>query len=74
MARVPLGRRRYGAGGLAGATAVDGDMTFCLASGQRPADPMVVAAVAAELVSEAIRDAVRSATALPGCPAPAAGI
>ena len=56
------------------ATAVDGDMTFCLASGQRPADPMVVAAVAAELVSEAIRDAVRSATALPGCPAPAAGI
>ena len=53
------------------ATAVDGDMTFCLASGQSAADPVAVAAVAAEVVADAIRDGVRSATALPGCPTPA---
>ena len=55
------------------ATALDGDMTFCLASGERVADTLAVAAVAAETVAEAVRDGVRTATALPGCPAPAAG-
>jgi L-aminopeptidase/D-esterase-like protein len=54
------------------ATAVDGDMTFCLASGARSADPFAVAAVSAEVVAAAVRDGVRSATPLPGCPAPAA--
>lgn len=53
------------------ATAVDGDMTFCLASGTRTADPFAVAAVAADVVGAAVRDGVRSASALPGCPAPA---
>lgn len=55
------------------ATSVDGDMTFCLASGARDADAFAVAAVAADVVATAIRDGVRSATGVPGCPALAAG-
>ena len=51
------------------ATAVDGDMTFCLSSGKRPADPFTVAAIAAEVVAAAIRDGVRKATATESCPA-----
>lgn len=54
------------------ATAVDGDMTFCLTSAQREADPFVLAALAAATVSEAIRDGVRCATSAPGCPAASA--
>ena len=53
------------------ATAIDGDMTFCMASGQRDSDSLALAAIAADAVAEAIRDGVRSATPLPGCPAPA---
>ncbi len=49
------------------ATPFDGDMTFCLASGQVEVDPMVVSALAAEVSSAAIRDAVMRATAAPGC-------
>ena len=51
------------------ATAVDGDMTFCIASGAYAADPVAVAAVAADVVAAAIRDGVRRATSLLGCPA-----
>jgi L-aminopeptidase/D-esterase-like protein len=50
------------------ATAVDGDMAFCLASGRQEAEPFVVEAVAADMVSQAIRDGVRQASSLPGCP------
>ena len=53
------------------ATAWDGDMTFCLASGQVEVDATVLSAFAAEVTSAAIRDAVRSADAAPGCPAAA---
>jgi L-aminopeptidase/D-esterase-like protein len=51
------------------ATPVDGDVAYCLASGAVEADPLTVAAVAAEVTAGAIRDAVRSATGAPGCPA-----
>ena len=49
-------------------TAVDGDLSICMASGSVEADPLVVSALAAEAVAEAIRDAARSATGAPGCP------
>jgi L-aminopeptidase/D-esterase-like protein len=51
------------------ATAVDGDVAYCLASGAVEADPLTVSAVAAEVTAAAIRDAVRAATGAPGCPA-----
>ena len=51
------------------ATAVDGDMAFCLASGRCEVEPFVVAAVAADTVSRAIRDGIRQASSLAGCPA-----
>jgi L-aminopeptidase/D-esterase-like protein len=51
------------------ATAVDGDVAFCVASGRVAADPLVLSALAAEVTAEAIRDAVRQATGAPGCPA-----
>jgi L-aminopeptidase/D-esterase-like protein len=50
------------------ATAFDGDMVFCLASGQVEIDSFVLAAIAAEVTTAAIRDAVATATAAPGCP------
>jgi L-aminopeptidase/D-esterase-like protein len=50
------------------ATAWDGDLTACLASGAVEADPDAVAVIAAEATSMAIRDAVLSATGAPGCP------
>jgi L-aminopeptidase/D-esterase-like protein len=50
------------------ATAFDGDMTFCMASGRVDADADVLAALAAEVTSAAIRDAVLSADGAPGCP------
>jgi L-aminopeptidase/D-esterase-like protein len=53
------------------ATAVDGDVAFCVASGRVEADPLAVAVLAADVTAEAIRDAVRSATGAPGCPAAA---
>jgi L-aminopeptidase/D-esterase-like protein len=51
------------------ATSVDGDATFCLAAGTAAADPLALAAVTARVVAAAIRDGVRSATGVPGCPA-----
>jgi L-aminopeptidase/D-esterase-like protein len=51
------------------ATAVDGDIAVCLASGRRgPGDSFALAALGAHLVAAAIRDAVRQATPAPGCP------
>jgi hypothetical protein len=41
----------------------------CVATGERPADELALAALAADVVAEAIRDAARAATGLPGCPA-----
>src|SRR5262249_7739290 len=51
------------------ATSFDGDVAYCLAACSVDADPFVVATLAADVVSAAIRDAVRSATGAPGCPA-----
>jgi L-aminopeptidase/D-esterase-like protein len=51
------------------ATAVDGDVAYCLAAGPVECDPLAVEAVAADVVAAAIRDAVRSAAGAPGCPA-----
>ncbi|HLM50860.1 MAG TPA: P1 family peptidase [Solirubrobacteraceae bacterium] len=51
------------------ATPADGDMVFCLATGERPVERFPVMAVAAEVAARAVRDAVRSATGLHGCPA-----
>jgi L-aminopeptidase/D-esterase-like protein len=51
------------------ATAFDGDMTFCLASGAVEADPLVVSVMAAEAATLAIRDGVLQAAGAPGCPA-----
>ncbi len=51
------------------ATAVDGDCAYCVACGEVEEDPLVVTAVASEVTAVAIRDAVRSATGAPGCPA-----
>jgi L-aminopeptidase/D-esterase-like protein len=50
-------------------TPFDGDTLFCAATNEREADPVVVAAIAAEVTAEAIRDAVDQATGAPGCPA-----
>jgi L-aminopeptidase/D-esterase-like protein len=65
---------RAGNAGLAravdpSATAVDGDFVCCLASGRMSVEPLALSIVAAEVTAEAIRDAVRHATAAPGCPA-----
>jgi L-aminopeptidase/D-esterase-like protein len=43
-------------------TILDGDVTFCLATGARPASAFAVAVAGADAVAAAIRDAVRSAT------------
>lgn len=50
------------------ATAVDGDLAICLATGKVEADPFLLSIFAAEVVSEAIRDAARRATDGPGVP------
>jgi L-aminopeptidase/D-esterase-like protein len=50
------------------ATAFDGDMVFCLTSGRVAVDQFVLAALAADVTTAAIRDAVATATAAPGCP------
>ena len=50
-------------------TPFDGDTVFCAATNATDADPAVVAALAADVAAEAIRDAVREATGAPGCPA-----
>jgi L-aminopeptidase/D-esterase-like protein len=53
------------------ATAVDGDVVYCVASGQMEADPVALSALAARAVAASVRDAVREATSAPGCPAAA---
>jgi L-aminopeptidase/D-esterase-like protein len=50
-------------------TPYDGDTVFCAAANEWDADPAVVAAIAAEVTAEAIRDGVLQATGAPGCPA-----
>ena len=50
-------------------TAVDGDAAYVLAAGDAEADPLLLAAVVPHVVGAAIRDGVRAATALHGCPA-----
>jgi L-aminopeptidase/D-esterase-like protein len=47
-------------------TMFDGDTIFALATGEIPANPSVIGAYAAEVVAQAIRNAVRSATSLHG--------
>jgi L-aminopeptidase/D-esterase-like protein len=51
------------------ATAVDGDVVYCLATGGKRLDGLTIAALAADVSAAAIRDAVRSAASAPGCPA-----
>jgi L-aminopeptidase/D-esterase-like protein len=50
-------------------TPFDGDTVFCAATNTRDVDPVTVAALAAEVTAEAIRDGVMEATGAPGCPA-----
>lgn len=68
------GVARAASGGVARAvdpvaTAVDGDVAYCIATGRMPSDPLAVSVLAAEVTAAAIRDAVRAATSAPGCPA-----
>jgi L-aminopeptidase/D-esterase-like protein len=51
------------------ATAVDGDVVYCLAAPTVEVDTLALSALAAEVTAAAIRDAVRSAAGAPGCPA-----
>lgn len=53
------------------ATAWDGDLVYCLATGEVEAEPFAISMLAADMTAAAIRDAVRSATGVPGCPAAA---
>ena len=50
-------------------TGFDGDTAFALSTGDDEVDPNVVAAIAVDLVAEAIRNAVRAATGVGGIPA-----
>jgi L-aminopeptidase/D-esterase-like protein len=50
-------------------TAVDGDASFVIAAGDAGADHFALAATVPHVVAAAIRDGVRSATTLHGCPA-----
>ena len=50
-------------------TAVDGDAAFVLAAGDAQAHPLALAAIVPHVVAAAIRDGVRRATPLHGCPA-----
>jgi L-aminopeptidase/D-esterase-like protein len=64
---------RAGSAGVAravapSATAADGDLVVCAASGDVLGDPFVLSAIAPEVIADAIRDAVASATDAPGCP------
>jgi L-aminopeptidase/D-esterase-like protein len=53
------------------ATAWDGDLVYCLASGRTEADPFAISALAADVTAAAIRDAVRQARGTPDCPSAA---
>ena len=50
-------------------TAVDGDAAFVLAAGAAEAHPLALAAIVPHVVAAAVRDGVRSASSLHGCPA-----
>jgi L-aminopeptidase/D-esterase-like protein len=50
------------------ATSVDGDLVFCLATGRKDAELMPLSALAAHATAAAVRDAVRQARGVPGCP------
>ena len=50
-------------------TAVDGDASFVLAAGETEIEPIVLAAVVPHVVAAAVRDGVRQAASLAGCPA-----
>jgi L-aminopeptidase/D-esterase-like protein len=50
------------------ATAVDGDLVACVAGGRIRVDPLLLTALAPEVVAGAVRDAVLQATPAPGCP------
>jgi L-aminopeptidase/D-esterase-like protein len=51
------------------ATAWDGDLVYALATGAVEAHPFAISTLAADVTAAAIRDAVRSATSVPSCPA-----
>ncbi|HKP89735.1 MAG TPA: P1 family peptidase, partial [Thermoleophilaceae bacterium] len=53
------------------ATAWDGDLVYCLATGEVEAEPFAISTLAADATAAAVRDGVRSATGVPGCPAAA---
>jgi L-aminopeptidase/D-esterase-like protein len=53
------------------ATAWDGDLVHCLASGSAEADPFAVSVLAADVAARAIRDGVRQARGTPDCPSAA---
>ena len=50
------------------ATAVDGDVVYCVATGRKEVGALTVAATAADVTAAAIRDGVRLADGAPGCP------
>jgi L-aminopeptidase/D-esterase-like protein len=49
-------------------TPFDGDTVFCASTRRIEGDPLAVSIAAADVVAEAIRDGVVSATGAPGCP------
>jgi L-aminopeptidase/D-esterase-like protein len=51
------------------ATEFDGDACFVLAAGEAEPNPLALQAIVPHVVAAAIRDAVRQATSLAGCPA-----
>ena len=53
------------------ATAWDGDLVYCLASGSADADPFAISILAADVTAAAIRDGVRQARGTPDCPSAA---
>ena len=63
---------RAGSAGVAravapSATAGDGDLVVCAATGEVDADPFVLSALAPEVIAAAIRDGIASATDAPEC-------
>jgi L-aminopeptidase/D-esterase-like protein len=50
-------------------TPFDGDAVFCASTRRIDGDPLAVSLIAADVVSDAIRDGVLSAAGAPGCPA-----
>jgi len=49
-------------------TSIDGDVSFCIATGERDANPAVVGLVASAVVAKAVRQGVTGATPLRGVP------